>query len=81
MKKWEYKIVEPGRRKVTENDLNSLGEEGWEAFSGASSAQYGGHVIIYMKREILDLPASATPKALQAGPPAEDDNEEARRKV
>ena len=48
--KWEYKVVDtkPGK-KLVEDDLNTLGDDGWE-FAGSVDVLKGGRLTIILKR-------------------------------
>lgn len=54
MQKWEYKVVEADRTGIgSEEQLNSLGKEGWELVS-VTAVMMGPFVskVFYLKRPV-----------------------------
>lgn len=59
MQRWEYKTFDLIKRKTEAEQLNRLGEEGWEAVGMVSSWGVGWrfvHPIVLLKRSRPDDP-------------------------
>jgi hypothetical protein len=63
MRRWEYMTWDLLKRKTEIEELNRLGEDGWEAVAMVSSWGVGWHFvhpIVLLKRPIPDSPEGSS---------------------
>ena len=51
MQKWEYRVLQGDPwRDTVQDDLDKLGQDGWEVCAGGAGAHHGAFYFVVLKR-------------------------------